>query len=144
MQGFLHHLDLTVADPQASLPFYDLFLKHAGFRMTRCDENTVEWGLEGRRYPSIGISRATGANAHRLHDRYAPGLHHFALAAASADAVDDLYDKLVAIGTEILDPPDAYPEYGEGYYAVFFADPDGLKLEYAYTPEPQEEMKAVR
>ena len=25
---------------------------------------------------------------------------------------------------------------GRGYYAVFFADPDGLKLEFVYTPPP--------
>jgi glyoxylase I family protein len=33
-------------------------------------------------------------------------------------------------------PQDRYPQYnnGGGYYAVFFADPDGLKLECVYTP----------
>ena len=30
---------------------------------------------------------------------------------------------------KVVDPPADYPEYGEGYYAVFFLDPDGLKLE---------------
>jgi hypothetical protein len=30
---------------------------------------------------------------------------------------------------DVLDAPAEYPEYGRGYYAVFFADPDGLKLE---------------
>ena len=41
------------------------------------------------------------------------------------------------IGAEILDAPADYPQYngGNGYYAVFFADPDGLKLEYAWTPD---------
>ena len=29
----------------------------------------------------------------------------------------------------MLDAPAEYPQYGKGYYAVFFADPDGLKLE---------------
>jgi catechol 2,3-dioxygenase-like lactoylglutathione lyase family enzyme len=37
----------------------------------------------------------------------------------------------------ILDPPTEYPAYGAGYYAVFFADPDGLKLEFVhYSGEP--------
>jgi hypothetical protein len=37
-----------------------------------------------------------------------------------------------------LDPPAEYPQYnkGRGYYAVFFADADGLKLECVYTPPP--------
>jgi len=35
-------------------------------------------------------------------------------------------------GATILDPPADYPQYGAGYYAVFFADPDGLKLEVVH------------
>ena len=45
-----------------------------------------------------------------------------------------LHRKLVDFGAKILDPPDHY--YGPRYYAVFFADPDGLKLEYVWTPPP--------
>jgi predicted lactoylglutathione lyase len=48
--------------------------------------------------------------------------------------VDALHALLQKIGAEILDPPAHYPEYSEGYYAVFFADPDGLKLEYCHVP----------
>jgi hypothetical protein len=50
--------------------------------------------------------------------------------------VDRLYARLVEIGAIIVDPPAEYPEYGAGYYAVFFADPDGRKLEYVFTPRP--------
>ena len=34
-------------------------------------------------------------------------------------------------GMSVLDPPAEYPQYneGKGYYAVFFTDRDGLKLE---------------
>ena len=58
------------------------------------------------------------------------------LLAGWADMQDthDFFLLLKKFGADILDPPAAYPEYGTGYYAVFFADPDGLKLEYAYTP----------
>ena len=35
---------------------------------------------------------------------------------------------------QVLDAPADYPKYGPGYYAVFFADPDGLKLEYVFKP----------
>ena len=33
----------------------------------------------------------------------------------------------------ILDPPQEYA-YTPGYYAVFFADPDGMKLELVHIP----------
>ena len=38
------------------------------------------------------------------------------------------------IGAAVLYPPTDYPAYGDGYYAVFFADPDGIKLEFVYRP----------
>jgi glyoxylase I family protein len=41
---------------------------------------------------------------------------------------------LVERGTEVLDPPAEYG-YEPGYYAVFFADPDGLKLELVHVPD---------
>jgi len=37
------------------------------------------------------------------------------------------------IGATILDAPAEY-DYTPGYYAVFFADPDGLKLEVVHEP----------
>jgi glyoxylase I family protein len=42
--------------------------------------------------------------------------------------------RLGELGVRVLDPPAEYPQYAPGYYAVFFADPDGLKLEYVFTP----------
>jgi hypothetical protein len=43
--------------------------------------------------------------------------------------VDDLYAFLRKNDVVVVDPPADYPDYGDGYYAVFFLDPDGLKLE---------------
>ena len=38
------------------------------------------------------------------------------------------------LSRRVLDAPAEYPEYGEDYYAVFFADPDGMKLELVHYP----------
>lgn len=54
------------------------------------------------------------------------GLHHYAFQLRSRKDVDDLQDYLKNKGVTIVDPAD---EYYEDYYAVFFLDPDGLKLE---------------
>jgi catechol 2,3-dioxygenase-like lactoylglutathione lyase family enzyme len=69
------------------------------------------------------------------HDRRSPGLHHLAFTAPSREAVDALYVELQTANVFIFDPPADYPQYAPGYYAVFFADPDDIKLEYVYTPE---------
>lgn len=78
--------------------------------------------------------RAEGAGAEARHDRYSPGLHHVAWTAQSRDDVDRLHALLLKRGANVLDPPADYPQYGAGYYAVFFADPDGSKLEYVFKP----------
>jgi predicted lactoylglutathione lyase len=59
-------------------------------------------------------------------------MHHLAFDAESREDVDALHALLVKIGAQVLDAPADYPQYGSGYYAVFFADPDGLKLEYVF------------
>lgn len=138
MSDFLHHLDLSVIDPVKSRPLYELFLGHCGFTLKSAGEDWAGFGLGDKRYPCITLLQARGNNADRKHDRYTSGLHHLALRAKSRGDVDALYDKLVGFGATILDPPREYPDYGKGYYAVFFSDPDGMKLEYVFTPPSAE------
>jgi glyoxylase I family protein len=141
MRGRMHHLDLTVSDPAASRPFYELFLGHMGYVVGKVhDDGYVEFDLPSDGFMSVGMLPSSGANAKRAPDRYSPGLHHAAWISPTREDVDALYAKLVAAGAAILDAPADYPRYnkGRGYYAVFFADPDGLKLEYVWTPPPAE------
>jgi catechol 2,3-dioxygenase-like lactoylglutathione lyase family enzyme len=80
---------------------------------------------------SVGLYQASDATAY---SRHTP-VHHIAFAAPTRIAVDDLYQTLIAMEATILDPPRDYPQYEQGYYAVFFLDPDGIKLEYVFTPD---------
>ena len=90
----------------------------------------IDWDLAmPDRYGSIGIKPACNP---RAHDRYSAGLHHLAWHAASRDDVDRLHMPMRERGIAILDALAEYPEYGAGYYAVFFADRDGLKLEFVH------------
>jgi catechol 2,3-dioxygenase-like lactoylglutathione lyase family enzyme len=140
MRGGVHHIDLTVKDAQASRAFYESVLGFMGYTLSKgnpfaADETGFDFDLrDGDKFCSIGILSAKGEHANRTHDRYSPGLHHIAWNAASREDVDAMYAHLISIGATILDSPADYPRYGTGYYAVFFADPDGLKLEYVYKP----------
>ena len=135
MRGGVHHIDLTVKDAARARPFYEAVLGFMGYELSKVyDDGYCDFDLQGKRYCSIGIRGATGPNAARVHDRYSPGMHHIAWEAESRDDVDAMYAVLQRIGATVLDPPADYPRYGEGYYAVFFADPDGLKLEYVFKP----------
>ena len=136
-RGLIHHLILNVRDPEVTRPLYALFLGHLGYvEVDRSPDGDTEWAHPEDTRLSIGIASAKGPHAGRGHDRYAPGLHHAAWISETREDVDALHAKLVAFGATILDAPADYPRYnqGRGYYAVFFADPDGLKLEYVWTP----------
>ena len=129
-RGDLSHVDLTISDPTLSHPFYDRVLKYLGFVGGGADEDNVGGWMNPKTGFNIALQVAT---ADTPHDRRAPGLHHLAFDAESREDVDGLHVLLLEMGATILDPPDEY--YGGGYYAVFFADPDGLKLELVHLPK---------
>ena len=126
----LDHVDLTVRSVVVSLPFYERVFGALGF--SRVDHETYVAWSNGRMNVAIREAhREAGAGPH---NRYQPGLHHLALKAKRRSDVDDFHAWLVAEGVEVLDPPDEYPQYGPDYYAVFFADPDGMKFELVHFP----------
>jgi len=125
------HIDLTVNDLALSTPFYEKALAKLGFRRVAKD---AEATIFANGITSIAIRGPSDEQRGASFDRYRVGLHHLALRAARRDDVDLFHTWLVQEGLPVLDPPAEYPAYGEGYYAVFFADPDGLKLELVHYP----------
>lgn len=69
--------------------------------------------------------------------RKRPGLNHLAFRVATREDVDRFHEGFLRRwGTPMLyGSPRGFPEYTPGYYAVFFEDPDRLKLEVAHAPE---------
>ena len=136
IRGAPSHVDLTVTELSRSVEFYDLVLGRLGYR--RFDEAGAGapcWGISDSAggFFTIALQRATPEGATRRHDRYSPGLHHLAFHADSRADVDAFHEFLLSIGARVLDPPAEY-KYTPGYYAVFFVDPDGLKLEAVFEP----------
>ena len=128
----VHHVDLVVSSIERSLPFYRDLLGPLGFhRISEVEGERGEtiWYLAGPG-SSVGIRQAQSLGGI---DRYRVGLHHIALAAPSRAIVDERNDWLVSTGAEIETPPREYG-YIPGYYAVFFYDPDGIKLEIVHVP----------
>jgi catechol 2,3-dioxygenase-like lactoylglutathione lyase family enzyme/diadenosine tetraphosphate (Ap4A) HIT family hydrolase len=126
----LDHIDLTVTDLAASTRFYAWLLERLGFARQPDGADGVMWRCD--RF-ELGLQPAKSSPS-RPHDRYSPGLHHLAFAADSRDAVDRLHAELIERGVPVLDPPALYEVYEPGYYALNFADPDGIKLEVAHRP----------
>jgi catechol 2,3-dioxygenase-like lactoylglutathione lyase family enzyme len=126
----VEHIDLTVNEIARSRTFYDKVLGELGFRKYE-DETYLHWA---NAHMTIAIRAASATNRGAEFDRYRVGLHHLAFRARSRGDVDEFHRYLAREKITILDTPAEYPQYGSGYYAVFFADPDNLKLELVHYP----------
>jgi glyoxylase I family protein len=132
----LAHVDIVVSSLDLSLPFYRELLGPLGFN----DEGEIE-GERGERVVYLGGERTPFSLGLReqqsdgRHDRYSLGLHHLAFTAPTRHAVDERSAWLRDIGAPIESGPKEYA-YSDGYYAVFFYDPDGIKLEIVTKAPP--------
>lgn len=144
MQGFPSHLDLCVADPVVSIAFYDALLSSLGYSRVRSSDQAWQepnpsraaWGISYPDGQSFGIDlRPASSNTSRLYELYEPGPHHLAFQADSDEAVDRVHRAMQHDGWSAADEPFDYggqPAYGDHYYAVFFIDPDGFKVEVVH------------
>ena len=131
----VHHVDLVVRSVERSLPFYrDLLgpLGWHGISEVEGERGETIWYLTGPG-TSVGIRAAQPSQIGAGYDRYSVGLHHLAFEAPSRSVVDERADWLRAHGVEFESEAREYG-YSPGYYAVFFYDPDGLKLEIVHVP----------
>ena len=128
----IDHLDLVVTDFERSLAFYRGLLGPLGY----VSESRIE-GERGEHVLYLGRGglggsvslRQAQSDAHRTpYERYGVGIHHIAFSAPSREVVDDRAAWLRDRGATIESGPEEYG-YSPGYYAVFFYDPDGIKLE---------------
>jgi glyoxylase I family protein len=68
------------------------------------------------------------AREQQTHNPYSPGLHHFCFRVESIEEVQELAQQLQALGIAAT-PAQCYPDYAPDYWATFFTDPDGIRLE---------------
>jgi catechol 2,3-dioxygenase-like lactoylglutathione lyase family enzyme len=129
----IHHVDLVVTSIDRSLPFYRELLGPLGWHgisEVEGERGETIWYLSGRD-TSIGLRESVGVRD--AVDRYRVGLHHLAIEATSRAVVDERTAWLRSTGALLESEPQEYT-YMPGYYAVFFYDPDGLKLEIVHVP----------
>lgn len=120
------HLYLSVSDLARAEAFYNrAMLGVLSFR-----KNT--FALHGEphvqyynRHFGLVIRPARSAAAH---DAYAPGLHHVCLRVESIDDVIAASRELRAAGIDASEAA-LHPGYAPDYWATFFSDPDGIRLE---------------
>ena len=116
----IDHISIRVSDYRKSKVFYGKLFTFLGFELSDDYGTTIGWTNGRTRY---WIAPAEGRKAHRIGD---VGFHHYAFELRSRKDVDALQAFLDKEKVRIVDPA---AEYYDDYYAVFFVDPDGLKLE---------------
>lgn len=116
------HVDLRVRDLKRSRPLYDALLPAMGYTKINADEESAgyhhpqETGVE----PFIWLVEETTHN---------PNGTRIAFNAASRSDVDRLAVIARDSGATNFEGPELVPDYAAGYYATFFEDAEGNKLE---------------
>ena len=121
----LDHIYVTVTDLRRAEAFYDPVMRLLGFR-----KGTLAIGGEPHvhyfnRVMQYSLRPARDATRH---DPYRAGLHHVCFRVAMQADVDAAARGLADLGIGASEPR-LYPEYAPDYYAIFFSDPDGIRLE---------------
>ena len=122
----IDHIYISVRDMARSEAFYDKVLAQAlGFRKNRFEIGGDPHVQYYNRHFGYVIRPARSAAPH---DSYSAGLHHFCLRVESIEDVRSVAQQLreAGIGTS---PAALHPGYAPDYWATFFADPDGVRLE---------------
>jgi catechol 2,3-dioxygenase-like lactoylglutathione lyase family enzyme len=121
----IDHIYVTVSNLERSERFYDVVMKVLGFRKNQFQINGVKHIQYYNRHFGYVLrpARSTGS-----HNPYAPGLHHFCLRVESAEEVKETAKRLKERNIPVSEPK-LYPEYAPDYFAVYFSDPDEVRLE---------------
>jgi catechol 2,3-dioxygenase-like lactoylglutathione lyase family enzyme len=132
----LDHFSLSVKDFDQSLKFYDQTLAVLGCdRLMSFDIPEGKFAGYGKdAKPSFWISDK-GQEEEDI--GRARGVH-CAFLAPNMKAVQDWYDKCLALGGQDNGAPGVRPEYHPGYYGAFVIDPNGWRIEacfHGYHPE---------
>jgi predicted lactoylglutathione lyase len=116
------HVDLRVNDVGHVRPFYDAFLRGLGFRGRPQDDGTMLYFRLENRVVREAIAVIPDA-AHQ------PNKTRLAFSAPTRDDVDRLAAIAQHAGARAFEPPELCDDIAPDYYAAFFEDPDGNRLE---------------
>ncbi|MFD3449375.1 VOC family protein [Microbacteriaceae bacterium 4G12] len=130
-QGLLHHIELYVSNLQKTIEFWEWFLEELGYSPFQKWENGQSWKL-GETY--IVFVQAEERFLDVPYHRCRVGLNHLAFHASSRQQVDEMTDKLKEQGVQALYTNKHPFAGGEKHYAVYFEDPDRIKVELVAPP----------
>ncbi len=124
--GKLHHVEIYVSYLKNSSEFWGWFLGKLGYEVYSKWESGISYILDET---YIVFVQTEEKYLNEPYHRCRTGLNHLAFHAGSRTHVDEITNELRKKGITIL-YEDKHPYAGgENYYAVFFEDPDRIKVE---------------
>ena len=122
----LHHVEINVSNLERSRQFWDWLLSELGYSRYQEWSGGVSWKL-GSTY--LVFVQTSPMHIDPPYHRCRTGLNHLAFYARSREHVDALTAALEARAIQVL-YRDRHPYAGgSDHYAVFFEDPDRIKVE---------------
>lgn len=136
MKSSLGHVGINLSGDGEPFAFWKDLLTYLEFEI-RPDGNHFD-ATGGHTYLCVQVTKL-GHQEPAFH-RKRTGLGHIAFRVRSADLVDQFSEEyLKARGiTALYGGPKAYPQYAPDYYAVYFEDPDRIKVEIAFEGTPRD------
>ncbi|WP_399632641.1 VOC family protein [Sporosarcina sp. SG10008] len=126
-KGLLHHIEIYVSDLKRSIDFWGWFLEELGYSPFQEWGSGQSWKVEDTYIVFVQAEeRFLDVQYHRCR----VGLNHLAFHADSRQQVDEMTKKLKNRGVTILYTKQNPFAGGADYYAVYFEDPDRIKVEF--------------
>jgi catechol 2,3-dioxygenase-like lactoylglutathione lyase family enzyme len=123
------HIDLRVKDMEIARKFYGKFLPQLGFVHESPGDDFHTFYSAGGDKPSEFFGFTEDKN-------HQPDGTRIAFWADTRDEVDRMAELVREAGGRTLEGPEICADYSPGYYAFFFEDPDGNKLEICCRESP--------
>ncbi|KAB2330719.1 VOC family protein [Bacillus mesophilum] len=125
-KGMIHHIEIYVSNLPKSVEFWSWFLEDLGYSVYQEWEEGQSWKLENTYIVFVQTEeRFLDIPYHRCR----VGLNHLAFHARSHEHVDKLTRRLKDKGIKILYNNQHPYAGGKDHYAVYFEDPDRIKVE---------------
>jgi catechol 2,3-dioxygenase-like lactoylglutathione lyase family enzyme len=131
------HIDLRVKNMEIAAQFYAKFLPQLGF--VREKYEPAPQGCPGEDFHtfySAGGDKPSEFFGFAEDKNHRPNRTRIAFWADTRQKVDEIARLVREAGGKNLEGPEVVPDYSPGYYAFFFEDPDGNKLEICCRGNP--------
>jgi len=123
----LGHLGVNVPDLGVARTYYGELMPLLGYEpFLDADDEFAFMPAGGKRGTYLFFYPALEAGGFSRHQ---PGLQHLAFMVPSRTAVNEVHERVLQLGSEVVHQPQEFPQYPAPYYATFWLDPFGFMVE---------------